>query len=98
MGFILMLAAIPLRFVFVSSFSGIVHLVPNQKNEAGSHSIASFRLHREVNFVRGAEFDGARVAGIGVAKNAHTWVAGENAFEPTFGIFTAVGNDNHAGV
>ncbi len=46
----------------------------------------------------GGEFDRAQVTGIGVTKDAQSRIACQNALETAFGIFSAVGDNNHAGV
>jgi hypothetical protein len=61
-------------------------------------SIARLRLHRNIDVVRGGELDGSRITCIGVTKNAHPGVAGENALQAALGIVASIGHDNHAGV
>src|SRR5918996_2665151 len=61
-------------------------------------SISRARLHRNIHLSLGCEFDGAGVAGIGMAKDAQSWVACQDAFETMLGIFTPIGDHDHAGV
>src|SRR5260370_28729833 len=61
-------------------------------------SVAHARLHRNVDLSRGGEFDRARITCVGVTKDAHAGIAGEDALEAAFGIFGAVGDDDHPGV
>src|SRR5438477_8444657 len=55
-------------------------------------------LHGDVDLLRAGEFDGAGVTGVGVAEDAQSWIARENAFKTALGIFSAVGDHDHAGV
>jgi len=48
--------------------------------------------------MRGGELDGVRVTGVGVAKDPQSRIAGKDALETAFGIFSALGDDDHAGV
>jgi hypothetical protein len=48
--------------------------------------------------MRASEFDGFGVASVGMTKNTHARVTGENAFKTAFGIIGTVGNDNHPSV
>jgi len=61
-------------------------------------SIPRLRLHWDVDVMLGGEFDRARVTGIGVAKDAQSRIACQNPLETVFGIFSAVGNNDHAGM
>jgi predicted phosphodiesterase len=57
---------------------------------------SNFEWPLVVDLVRGGKFDGARITGVGVTKDAHSRIARENAFESSLGIFGAVRDDNHA--
>lgn len=48
--------------------------------------------------MRGGELDGLRITRVDMAKDTHSGIAGENATQSSLGIFSAVGNNHHAGV
>ena len=48
--------------------------------------------------MRRSEFDGAGIAGVGMAQDTHARIAVENALKTTFGRLSAVGNNDHPGV
>jgi hypothetical protein len=67
-------------------------------NRVAKPSIARLRVHRNVDVLFLGEFDGARVTGIDVAKNAHAGIAGENALQAMLGIVAPIGHNHHPGV
>src|SRR5262249_12287744 len=68
------------------------------RRNLGGALISRSRLHGNIDLVRGGKLDGARVAGIGVAKDASTRVARENTLKTAFGIVRAVSDDDHTGM
>jgi hypothetical protein len=61
-------------------------------------SIARLRLQRDSDVFLCRKLNCTGVASVGVAEDAHSGIAGENALEPPPGIIGAVGDDNHASV
>src|SRR5205823_7545714 len=60
--------------------------------------IARRWLYGNLDLVTLGEFNGTRITGISMAKNAHARIAGKDALQTTLGIFGSIRNHDHAGM